>query len=94
MSTPERAAEVVATLITMIMEVLGEEDFGIAAATSFRDEIGFQSIQFVALAELIQEHWPDIDFVSWLTGKQVPELMALRVGDVASFIVNASAPSP
>jgi hypothetical protein len=91
MSTPGRETEVVDTLITMITEVLGEEDFGIGAATSFRDDIGFQSIQFVALAELVQEQWPEVDFVKWLTGKQLEEVMALRVGDVASFIANASA---
>jgi hypothetical protein len=90
MST-HREAEVVETLVRMITEVLGEEDFGIAAATSFRDDIGFQSIQFVALAELVQEQWPEVDFVRWMTGKQLEEVMALRVGDVASFIVSASA---
>jgi hypothetical protein len=89
MNTPDRQAEIVETLITMITEVLGEEDFGIAATSSFKDDIGFQSIQFVALAELIQEEWPDIDFVKWLTGKQLPEVLALRVGDVAAFIVDA-----
>jgi hypothetical protein len=89
MNTPDGKTEIVQTLIAMITEVLGEDDFGITAATSFRDEIGFQSIQFVALAELIQEHWPEIDFVSWLTAKQLPEIMALRVGDVADFIVSA-----
>ena len=90
MSTPETQSHVVATLVTMITEVLGEEDFGIAAATSFRDDIGFQSIQFVALAELVQEKWPEVDFVGWLTGKPIEEVMALRVGDVAGFIVSAS----
>jgi acyl carrier protein len=90
MSTSARETQVVETLITMIAEVLGEEDFGIAAATSFRDDIGFQSIQFVALAELVQEQWPEVDFVGWLTGKQIEEVMALRVGDVASFIAHAS----
>jgi hypothetical protein len=91
MNTSEKEAEIVQTLIAMISEVLGEEDFGIAAATSFRDDIGFQSIQFVALAELVQEQWPEVDFVKWLTGKQLEDVMSLRVGDVATFITNASA---
>jgi len=84
-------AEVVQTLVGMITEVLGEEDFGIEASTPFREGgLEFQSIQFIALAELIQEHWVDIDFVSWLTGKELTEVLALRVGDVADFIVASS----
>ena len=79
--------ETVDELATMITSVIGDDHFGIEATSSFRDELAFESIQFVALAELIQERWPDIDFVSWLTTKQQPELLALRVGDVADFIV-------
>jgi hypothetical protein len=89
MKPTQQQADVVQRLIAMISEVVGEEDFGIAAASSFKDDIGFQSIQFVALAELIQEEWPDIDFVKWLTAKQLPEVLALRVGDVATFITSA-----
>ena len=79
--------EVVSALSTMIVDVIGDALVDIEAATSFRDDLGFQSIQFVALAELIQEAWPDIDFVSWVSGKQLEELVMLRVGDVADFIV-------
>jgi acyl carrier protein len=82
-------AEVVQALVTMIAEVLGEDEFGIEADTSFKDGLGFQSIQFVALAELIQERWDDLDFVSWLQGMQMPQILALRVGDVADFIVRS-----
>lgn len=83
-------AEVMQTLIGMIAEVLGEDGFGITESTSFREELEFQSIQFVALAELIQEHWADINFVSWLTAKELADVFALRVGDVADFIVASS----
>ena len=81
---------VIETLATMITEVIGDEHFAIEAPTSFKDDLAFQSIQFVALAELIQERWSALDFVAWLTAKQMPELLALRVGDVADFIVASS----
>jgi acyl carrier protein len=84
-------AAVVESLAAMITDVIGDDHLGIEATTSFRDELGFQSIQFVALAELIQERWVDLDFAAWLTGKQLPELLAMRVGDVADFIVASSA---
>ncbi len=83
-------AEIVKTLAAMIIDVVGDDVFDIEANTSFKDDVGFQSIQFVALAEQIQERWPDIDFVGWITKKQVAELLALRVGDVADFIVQSA----
>jgi acyl carrier protein len=89
--TTQTKPEVVQSLVTMILDVVGDSLVDIEATTSFRDDLEFHSIQFVALAELIQERWPDIDFVSWVSGKQREELLALRVGDVADFVV-ASAP--
>jgi len=86
--------EVIHSLVTMITEVVGDEFFEIEATTSFRDGLAFQSIQFVALAALIQDRWTDLDFVGWFGGKPVPEVLALRVGDVADFIMkSASNPS-
>jgi acyl carrier protein len=81
------AASVMQSLSGMITEVLGEEDLDIVAASSFRDDIGFQSIQFIALAELIQEKYADIDFVTWFSAKPLDAIQGLRVGDVADFIV-------
>jgi len=83
-------AEVVKTLAGMITDVVGDEVFEIEATSSFKDDLAFQSIQFVALAELIQERWSELDFVGWITAKPVPEMLALRVGDVADFIVASS----
>jgi hypothetical protein len=80
-------SEVVQSLVGMITEVVGDEFFDIEASTSFRDGLAFQSIQFVALATLIQETWTDLDFVGWFGQKPVAEIVALRVGDVADFIV-------
>ncbi len=79
--------QTVGELATMITEVIGDDHFGITATSSFRDELAFESIQFIALAELIQERWTSVDFVSWISTKGVPELLALRVGDVADYIV-------
>ena len=86
-------SEVMETLARMISEVMGEDDLGIEAATSFKDGLGFHSIQFVALAELIQERYDEVDFVSWFSGKELSEIMALRVGDVADFITSQRAGS-
>ncbi len=84
------ATEVMGILSGMITDVLGNDLVDIEPATSFKEGLEFKSIEFIALAELIQERYTDIDFVSWLSAKQMPEILALRVGDVAEFIAAAS----
>lgn len=82
-------------LIAMVTEVLSEEPLDpIAAETSFKDELGFDSIQFVALAELIQQRYDEIDFVPWLQGMDITQIVKLRVGDVADFVVASGVQSP
>lgn len=87
-----RNPEVMATLTEMITEVLGDQLLvEIEPATSFREGLEFKSIEFIALAEKIQERYADIDFVTWLSTKEMPQILALQVGDVADFIVASSA---
>jgi putative N-acetylmannosamine-6-phosphate epimerase len=83
--------DVMTILVGMIDEVLGDNLYEIGATTSFKDDLAFQSIQFIALAASIQERYDDLDFVAWLTAKELPQVLALRVGDVADFIVASSA---
>jgi len=92
--TAQRKQVVMSSLVEMLTEVMGDNGplDPIEAGTSFKDELGFDSIQFVALAELIQDRYDEVNFVTWIQGKQIAEIMALRVGDVADFVV-ASTPS-
>ena len=80
----------VATLARMIEEVIGEDwdpDIEIRAETSFSEDLELESIEFVALAEKLQAHYGDrLDFVGWLSEKELDEIIQLRVGDVAEFI--------
>jgi acyl carrier protein len=81
-------SEVMQVLIEMVTEVLSDGPLEpIAPETSFKDDLGFDSIQFVALAELIQNRYDEVNFVTWLQGKDIQEIVALRVGDVADFVV-------
>jgi acyl carrier protein len=83
-------ATVLKELTSMIDEVIGDHLYEIAATSSFKDDLEFQSIQFIALAAQIQERYDQIDFVTWLSGKDVTQVVALRVGDVADFILASS----
>lgn len=79
-----------------IQEVLGEEVLEpITLETSFGEDLELESIELVALAEKIQEAYGDrVNFVEWLSQKDLDELVRMRVGDLVMYIdsrVNAPA---
>ncbi len=90
MTSAHRQADVMKALVDMIDEVLGDNLYQIGPTSCFKDDLAFQSIQFIALAASIQERYDDVDFVAWLTTQELPQILALRVGDVAEFIVTSS----
>jgi acyl carrier protein len=92
MNAPDRKSAVMHTLIAMVTEVIGDDGLlePIAAESSFRDTLGFDSIQFIALAELIQERYAEVNFVTWLQDKELAQIVLLKVGDVADFVVSAT----
>jgi acyl carrier protein len=74
----------------MIQEVIGDDwdlDQPIAMETSFGDDLELESIEFVSLAEALKEEYGDgVDFVGWLSTKELDEIIKLKVGDVVEFI--------
>ncbi len=78
------------TVSSMIAEVIGDDwdlDEPITLATSFGDDLELESIEFVSLAESLKAHYGDeVDFVAWLSSKELDEIIALKVGDVVEFI--------
>ena len=86
------------TVIDMIQEVIGEDwDFyqPITAETSFSDDLEIESIEFVALAEKLQEKYGSrVDFVTWLSGKELDEIIQLKIGDVAGYIEQCLSSKP
>ncbi len=88
----ERILEDVAGLVR---EVVGEawiETADIGMETAFGADLELESIEFVALGERLSAHFgPEVDFVGWLSGMELDEILALRVGDLVDFI--ASCPS-
>ena len=74
----------------MLQEVIGEDwdlDQPITADTSFANDLELESIEFVALAEKLHEKYgADVDFVPWLSSKELDEIIGLKVGDVVEYI--------
>ena len=73
-----------------IVDVIGEDyllDIPIDMNTAFEGDLELESIEFVALAERLQERYgARVDFVSWIAGLELVELVELRVGRLVQFI--------
>ena len=78
------------TIADLIQEVIGEDwdlDEEITLETTFSDDLELESIEFVALAEKMQTTFgDDVNFVAWLSEKELDEVIDLKVGDVVEFI--------
>jgi len=85
------ASEVLEVVARAIVDVVGDElELGdpITMDTSFQDDLELESIEFVALAERLQEHYGhDVDFVGWLSNKELDDIIALTVGQLVEFIL-------
>lgn len=81
---------VIDVVAQLVGEVIGEEyvaDIDIGPDTSFSDDLEMESIEFVALAETLQLRFGErVDFVAWLAGLELDDLIAMTVGQVAEFI--------
>ncbi len=77
-------------LAGLIQEVIGADwaiEEPITMETSFSEDLELESIEFVVLAEKVQERWGKaVDFVSWLSAKELDEIIALKVGDLVELI--------
>ena len=76
---------------TMIAGIIGQDvdlnDREIELDTSFNRDLELESIEFVVLSEQLQNRYgKDIDFAGWLAGKELQDIINLRVGDVVRFI--------
>ena len=82
-------------LAAVLREVIGEawaEDVDIGPDTSFNRDLELESIEFVALAELLMEHYGEkVDFVAWIAELELEQIIAMQVGELVAFIVGCLA---
>jgi len=87
--------EVLRTVGALIREVIGDDGgLGppITLETSFNRDLELESIEFVALAEKLRDHYgAGVDFAGWLAGKELEEILELKVGELVALIVRAPA---
>jgi acyl carrier protein len=87
----ESRDEVLQTVAHLLREVMGDDaELGppIELGTSFSSDLELESIEFVALAEKVQERYgARVDFAGWLSGMELDRILSLSVGDLVEFIV-------
>jgi acyl carrier protein len=81
----------------MLGEVIGEDELSmlddITLETSFNEDLELESIEFVALAELLMEHYGErVDFVAWIADMELEQIIEMTVGELVTFIVGCLTP--
>lgn len=88
----ERNQEILEAVAAMIRAVIGEEwlqETPITMESSFSQDLEVESIEFVALAEKLQERYGmAVDFAGWLAGMELDEIINLKVGQLVEFIAS------
>lgn len=88
---PPSTESVLAELERILVEVVGDDlllDGPVTLETSFDADLQLESIEFVALSEqLLVTYGEQVDFVTWLAGMELDDIIALTVGDVVGFVV-------
>ena len=84
--------EILRTVEKLVVEVAGDEILlagPITMETSFNRDLELESIEFVALAEKLQLHYgTQVDFVGWISQKELDQIIHLTVGELVEFIAS------
>lgn len=84
---------VLAVVIDKIRSTINEDwilDFDIVPETRFNDDLEIESIEFIKIANAIQQHFgTHLNIAGWLSGKTIHELIGLSVGELSDYISQA-----
>ena len=88
----ETSDEVLRTVERLIVEIAGDELLlagPLTPETSIHVDLELESIEIVVLAERLQQRYgAGVDFVGWLSTKELDQIIALTVGDLVGFITS------
>jgi acyl carrier protein len=85
-------ASVLRVIERLVIEIAGDEILlagPLTMTSSFNGDLELESIEFVALAEKLQLHYGgQVDFVGWISAKELDQIIGLTVGELVEFIVS------
>lgn len=77
-------------VVAMLIEVVGDDfllDVEIDLDTTFSDDLALESIEFVALAEKLQQRYGGrVDFAAFVADMDITEIMTMKVGTLVAYI--------
>jgi len=83
----QATVDVVAGLIRDVIAEEWVQELSIDRETSFGEDLEFESIEIVGLAEKLKERYGDrVDVVAWMSEMDLDEIIELRVGQLVDFI--------
>lgn len=90
-TTPDAVeAEILQEIRGILADLIGEDyllGLEIGMDTSFGDDLAVESVEFVALAEKLQERYGEqVDFAAFLAGMELDEIIGLTVGQVVGYV--------
>ncbi|GAA4966657.1 hypothetical protein GCM10023205_34130 [Yinghuangia aomiensis] len=96
---PSRADVILAEVTAMLVAVVGDELLiagDVERGSSFHDDLAIESIEFVALAEQLEERYGDrVDFMAFLAELEMDEILGMTVGTLVDHIAaQTDGPSP
>ncbi|MFF0214259.1 acyl carrier protein [Streptomyces vinaceus] len=90
--------DILAEITGMLVEILGDEFLiaeEVTMSTSFNEDLALESIEFVALAELLYERYgSEVDLMGFLAEKDMEAILAMSVGDLVTHIGLVTHASP
>lgn len=79
-------------VIALVRAAINEDwihDMEMDADTSLNRDLEIESMDFVAIANLMQQQYGDsLDIAGWLSGKDIKQLVNLTIGDLAGHVAD------
>lgn len=89
--------QILAEIRAMLTEIIGAEyalGLDIGMDTSFDADLELESIEFVKLSAMLDDHYGDrVDFVAFLADKTLNEIIDMTVGEVVTYLADRLAPA-
>lgn len=89
--------QILAEIRAMLTEIIGAEyalGLDIGMHSSFDADLELESIEFVKLSAMLNDHYGDrVDFVAFLAGKTLNEIIDMTVGEVVTYLADRLAPA-
>lgn len=86
-------ASVQSTVVTTIIEVVGEEFYEeaeIGLDSTFAEDIDLESMEVMEIAErLIETYGEKVDFPGWFAEMELEDLVTMTLGTVVDFVVTS-----